>query len=159
MKPSVYIETTIPSLLTSRTSRDLQVAAQQEATQHWWDNRRFSFDLYASEEVVLEVSRGNPELSTLRCMVLDECILLPAVTQAEQLAKKILAQGIIPEKCSSDAIHIALAVVHEIDFLLTWNCRHIHNAMNERRLEAICRECGYVLPVLCTPLELMIEVS
>lgn len=157
MKPSVYIETTIPSLLSGRTSRDLQIAAQQEATQQWWESRRSSFALYASQEVLLEASRGNQELSALRLRALDECIILPAIPEAAELAERILSKGIIPKKCPSDAVHIAMAVVHGLDFLLTWNCRHIHNAMNERRLEAVCREAGFVLPVLCTPLELMIE--
>lgn len=157
MKPSVYIETTIPSLLSGRTSRDLQIAAQQEATQQWWESRRSSFALYASQEVLLEASRGNQELSALCLRALDECIILPAIPEAAELAERILLKGIIPKKCPSDAVHIAMAVVHGLDFLLTWNCRHIHNAMNERRLEAVCREAGFVLPVLCTPLELMIE--
>lgn len=159
MKPSVYIETTIPSLLTGRTSRDLQIAAQQEATQQWWATRRFSFALYASEEVLLEASRGDSNFSAQRLSALGECTILPAIPEAAELAERILSQGIIPKKCPSDAVHIALSVVHGLDFLLTWNCRHIHNAMNERRLEAVCREWGLVLPVLCTLLELMMELE
>jgi hypothetical protein len=95
----------------------------------------------------------------MRLIALEECTILPATPEAAELTERILRQGIIPGKCPSDAVHIALSVVHGLDFLLTWNCRHIHNAMNERRLEAVCRESGFVLPVLCTPLELMMQVE
>jgi hypothetical protein len=158
MKPSVYIETTIPSLLTSRPSGDVQIAAQQIATRQWWENRRSRFELYVSREVLKEAGRGDAEAARLRLEALATCQVLAATDAAEALGAKILSAGLIPVQAAADAVHIAYAAAHEIDFLLTWNCRHILNAAIERRLAGVCASMGFSLPVLCTPPELMADL-
>jgi hypothetical protein len=155
MKPTVYIETTIPSLLTARTSRDVEIAGQQIATRKWWEKRREAFDLYISSEVLKEAGRGDQEAARQRLDALAECKILAATDTAEALAARIPSTGLIPVRAASDAVHIAYAAAHGMDFLLTWNCRHILNAFNERRLAAVCAGMGTSLPVLCTPPELM----
>ncbi len=150
MKPTVYIETTIPSLLTAWPNRDLEIAAQQVATREWWEKRRGTFELYVSADVLDEAERGDAEAAKLRLAALAECKVLSATKEAQLLTKRILATGLIPPRAATDAAHIALAAAHRIDFLLTWNCRHIHNAVIERRLAGICQAMGFSLPVLCT---------
>ena len=71
------------------------------------------------------------------------------------LAEELIIKGAIPEKAELDAYHIAVATVNGIDYLLTWNCSHIANAVMRPKVEAICRFCGYEPPVICTPQELM----
>ena len=155
MKPTVYIETTIPSLLTAWPNRDVEIAAQQIATREWWENRRQAFDLYVSADVLDEAERGDAEAARLRLAALAECRVLAATDEAQLLTRRILATGLIPPRAVTDAAHIGLAAAHGMDFLLTWNCRHIHNAFIERRLAGICQAMGLSLPVLCTPRELM----
>ena len=155
MKPTVYIETTIPSLLTAWPNRDLEIAAQQVSTREWWEKRRGAYDLYVSREVLKEAGRGDAEAARLRLDALAACQVLAVTDEAETLAARILFTGLIPARAAADAVHIAYAAAHGMDFLLTWNCRHILNAVIERRLAGVCKAMGLSLPVLCTPHELM----
>ena len=157
MKPTVYIETTIPSLLTAWPNRDLQVAAQQVTTREWWEKRRQAFDLYVSQEVLKEAARGDANAVRSRLAALTECKVLAATDMAEALTERILSTGLIPSRAASDAVHIGYAAAHGMDFLLTWNCRHILNKVIERRLAGVCATMGLSLPVLCTPSELMAD--
>jgi hypothetical protein len=157
MQPTVYIETTLPSLLTAWPSGDLQIAAQQVATRDWWETRRGDFELYVSPEVLDEASRGNAEAARLRLEAVANLPVLAVTDDVEELTRRILATGLIPPRATRDAAHIAFASVHGMDFLLTWNCRHIHNAMISRRLSGVCAAMGFTLPVLCTPRELMTQ--
>ena len=157
MKPTVYVETTIPSLLTAWLSGDLQIAAQQVATRDWWEKRRGDFELYVSPDVLDEVAQGDAEAARLRLEAVANLAVLAVTDDVEELTRRILATGLIPPRATRDAAHIAFASVHGMDFLLTWNCRHIHNAMIYRRLSGVCVALGFTLPVLCTPRELMIK--
>jgi hypothetical protein len=150
MKPSVYIETTIPSLLTARPSRDGEIAAQQIATREWWE-KRGDYELCVSEEVLREAGRGNPDAAAQRLAAIAQCIILPATAEVEDLTCRILATGLIPSRALRDAIHIAMSAVHGVNFLLTWNCRHINNAIIQQRLRGVCSVAGFELPVICTP--------
>jgi hypothetical protein len=156
MKAKVYLETTIPSLLTAWPSRDVETAAQQIATREWWETRRSHFELFVSPEVLMEVAQGDAEAARLRLEAIATVQVLEASDDVEALTREILATGLIPDRAGRDAAHIAFATVHEMDFLLTWNCRHIHNAMISRRLDDVCATMGFTLPVICTPRELMI---
>lgn len=155
MKPTVYIETTIPSLLTKWPNRDVEIAGQQIATRDWWHKRRQAFDLYVSQEVLKEAARGDADAARDRLAALAECRILAATDMAESLTERILSTGLIPARAASDAVHTGYAAAHGMDFLLTWNCRHILNAAIQRRLAGVCSAMSLTLPVLCTPSELM----
>jgi hypothetical protein len=154
MKPKVYIETTIVSYLTARSSRDLIIAAHQQLTQEWWDQRRESFELYVSQLVIQESGAGDAIMAQKRLEVLDTILMLDLRPEAVTLARALIEKGPIPEKAAVDALHIALATVHGMDYLLTWNCKHIANAEMQTAVAAICRAAGYEPPVICTPEEL-----
>lgn len=156
MKPRVYLETTIPSLLTARPSRDLLIAGQQQATRDWWLERRLRYKLFISGLVLAESRRGDAAAAKARDEVLASCNVLEYTAAAKQLAREILAAHLLPSKAAVDAAHIAVAAVHEVDFLLTWNCRHIANATIVDKVRAAIAAAGYAPPVICTPLELMI---
>ncbi|MEP6672922.1 MAG: type II toxin-antitoxin system VapC family toxin [Chthoniobacter sp.] len=153
--PRLYLETTIPSYLTARRSRDLRLAAHQEVTEDWWNDHRHKYDLYTSAFVREEAAEGNPALAAARLALLDNVPVLPTTEEAEDLAGKLLEGELIPAKAATDAFHIATAAVHGMDFLLTWNCTHIHNLSIVRRVERICAAAGYVCPVICNPDELL----
>ena len=155
MKSKVYIETTIVSYLTARPSRDLVIAAHQQITQEWWMNRRSDFELYASQLVVRESSAGEAEMAQLRLAALDETLLLNVNPEAVALARKLVDKGPLPEKAAIDALHIAVATAHGMDYLLTWNCKHIANAEMQTTVAAISRASGFEPPVICTPEELL----
>lgn len=156
MKSKVYLETTIPSLLTARPSRDVLIAGQQQATRDWWEERRRLYQLFISGLVLAESRRGDSSAALARDEVLATCNVLEYTEAAQRLAEEILAARLLPAKAAVDAAHIAIASVHEMDFLLTWNCRHIANAAIVDKVRATVAAAGYAPPVICTPLELMI---
>lgn len=153
--PRLYVETTVPSYLVARRSRDLRIAADQETTEEWWETRRSEYQLFILEAVLDEAKSGDPQLASKRLALLGGIPRLSLTADAGMLAKRLLSSGIIPPKAAPDALHIALAATHRLDFLLTWNCRHIHNLKLERRIEAECRAAGFACPIICTPAELM----
>lgn len=156
MKSKVYIETTIPSYLTAWPSRDLIKAAQQQATREWWQTRD-RFELLVSQLVIEEASGGDPQAAAERLKVLEGLPVLRASDEATAPAQRLVNEGTLPKTAGADALHIALAVSGGVEYLLTWNCRHIANAAMRSRIEAVCRTSGYEPPVICTPVELMEE--
>lgn len=154
MKPKLYVETSIISYLTSRQSRDVVINANQQLAQEWWETRE-DFDLFISQVVVDEVSKGDAQTANERLNLIRDISLLDLNDQARDLAKEILRQNVLPQKAALDVFHIAVATVHRIDFLLTLNCKHIANAFILRRIEKICLELGYEPPIVCTPQEIL----
>ena len=154
MKPIVYLETTIPSYLTAWQSRDVVRAGEQQVTRDWWE-RRTQFELRVSSLVILECGAGNSDAAAFRLAVLDGVLVLAQTLEAETRADILLREVPLPAKAAADALHIAIAAVHGVAFLLTWNCTHIANATLRPRIESICRQLGYEPPVICTPLELL----
>jgi predicted nucleic acid-binding protein len=155
VRPRVYIETSIPSYLTARPSNDIRAAANQNTTLEWWETRRSSFELFISEFVTIEVSLGNLEAARKRLEVITELPELSVTEEARVLAKALISEGAIPSQAEVDAYHIAVAAVNGIEYLLTWNCTHIANAVMRPKIEAVCRQQGFEPPIICTPQELM----
>ena len=154
-QPSVYIETTIVSYLAARLSRDMIVAAHQQITHDWWDERRSQFQLVSSPLVRREATLGNPAAAARRAELLSDVALLEVTSEATALARELVARGRLPQKAEIDATHIAVAATHRIDYLMTWNCRHIANAEIQGALIRTCDAKGFKLPILCTPEQLM----
>jgi hypothetical protein len=154
---SVYIETSIPSYLTARPSRDVRAAAWQEITVLWWDHARWHYDLYTSEIVVAESAEGDAMAAERRLAILRDIPELPVDKEVEVLAAKLVDAGGFPATAAVDALHVAVAAVHSVDFLLTWNCRHINNADTKPLIRSICALAGHTCPEICTPQELLPE--
>ena len=155
MKPKAYLETTIASYLTARPSRDLITAANQQMTHDWSDNHRGKFALYVSQFVIEEASAGDQEAAIRRLAVLEDLPQLDVTDAVQHLAQALLTHVPLPANAQVDALHIAVATVHGMDYLLTWNCTHIANATLRHRIEAICRATGYEPPTICTPQEFL----
>ena len=157
MKSRLYLETTIPSYLTSWPSRDLIVAGHQQVTRDWWEKRRGDFQIYIPQLVLDEAGAGDPVTARQRLKVLQSLPLLDITPEVAELTSGILASGKIPHRAATDAAHIAIAAVHGMDFLVTWDCVHIANAAIIKALASICRQHGCECPVICTPEEVLGE--
>lgn len=155
MSETVYIETSILGYLTARPSRDIVVAANIEITREWWDTRRSEFQLYSSQAVVKETSQGDAEIASQRLEIVRALALLDLNQSVLNLAEQFLGRSNLPAKADVDAVHIAAATVHGMDYLPTWNCKHIANAQIQRKLAEVSLDFGYELPILCTPYELL----
>ena len=155
VKPRLYLETTIPSYLVARPSRDIRLLADQDITRRWWEKCRGDYEVFVSELVLEEAARGDGEMAAARQAVLAAIPQLSQTPEADALAASILRLEIIPPRVSADAEHVALAAVHGMDYLATWNCKHIANPRNRDRLEAVCEAAGFRCPNICTPYVLL----
>jgi hypothetical protein len=155
MKPTVYIETTVIGYLAMRVSSLLRVAANQQTTRDWWDNHRQLFDPFVSRFVVDECSDGDPAAAQERLVFLEGIPLLQIADEVSSLAEALIVGVPLPEKAAIDALHISVATVNGIQYLLTWNCKHLANPALRPRIEMLCRDRGYEPAVICTPQELL----
>jgi len=157
VKPKVYVETTVISYLVALPSRDVIVAAHQQITDEWWRTRRQLFDLFASQLVLREAQAGDKELAQRRLAVLEDAELLEVTEEVLALSEHLITPGPLPRKAAEDAVHIAVAVVNGLDYLITWNCKHIANAKMRDKIDDVCRAMGYEPVIICTPEELFEE--
>jgi predicted nucleic acid-binding protein len=158
MAQSVYIESSVISYLVARPSRDVVVAAHQAITEAWWQSQRAEFDLFVSSLVIQEISRGDAAASEKRLQAVDNIPLLATSPEAQRLAEDLLAKGAVPANSEEDALHIAIAAAGGIEFLLTWNFRHINNAQTKAVITTVVESHGFACPILCSPEELGAEI-
>jgi len=154
-RPTVYLETSVVGYASSRPSRDIVIAARQQLTQDWISVGRRVYELFVSQLVIRETSAGHPDAARERLRFVQEFSVLAITDSAGELAATLTKSGAVPGKAPEDALHIGVAAVHGVEFLLTWNCKHIANAMMRQRIESVCRDAGYEPPVICTPEELI----
>ena len=140
MKPAVYLETSVIGYATSRPSRDLVIAAWQEITHEMWPVLRDRFDIYISALVIQEVSRGDRDAVRKRLSALSGIPVLELTLQAQELAKSLIAANAISVNAEEDALHVAVASLNGMEFLLTWNFSHINNAFKKSRQFLIKKE-------------------
>lgn len=157
MAATVYVETSVVSYLTARPSSNIIIAAHQQITREWWDTRRSRFTLYTSQLVLQEAAGGNAEMAAARLEALSALPALGVTDEAASLSKALISAGAPPAEAPEDALHIAISVVNGLEYLLTWNCRHIANAAMRRTIERVCRAEGFEPTILCTPEELLDE--
>jgi hypothetical protein len=156
-KQKVYIETSVISYLTSKPSRDIIIAGHQRITQDWWKNSKNKYELFISQFVIDEVGKGDKSAAIKRLSIAEKIPMLKFVEEVKYLAFRYLELLEIPEKSINDAFLLAIAVWNEIDFLLSWNCKHISNAHVSYKVNKYNKENSLFVPILCTPFELMEE--
>ncbi len=152
---TVYLKTSIIGYLASRISADLVTAANQQLTRDWWDNHREHFELFVSEAVVAECAKGDATAAEERARFLGDLPVLDIDEDCHRLASNIIQGVSLPEKADVDAIHIAVAGLNGMDYLLTWNCKHIANPSLRRIIEGVLLAADVTPPVICTPQELI----
>jgi hypothetical protein len=153
--PTVYVETTIPSYLTAAPSRDLVVAAQQQITHDWWATAKERFELFLSEAVLQEIRAGDPKMAARRMQIVDGLSVLDVTSEVDSLVEIYQERLGLPDRARPDIAHIAVSVVYELDYLLTWNCAHIANGHVIRRLMEVNHMLGRFTPLLLTPDQLL----
>jgi hypothetical protein len=148
---TVYIESTIPSYLTARRGTREPMASHQQLTTLWWNNERIHFRLYSSIAVRAEISKGDATASAKRLKLMEGIPELEILTTMQPLAESIVKLLQLPPKASLDATHLAFAIAHRMDYLLTWNCTHLANASLQKILFEYCTYHHLHMPVICTP--------
>lgn len=151
MRPKVYVESSIFSVLVARPTVNLLDAARQQTTRIWWQNDADHFDLFASQAVRMEALQGDPEMARQRLEYVDSIPILPITSEADVIAEQILARRWLPAKAKIDALHLAIATVHRINYVATWNLRHLANAVTFERISRHLSSLGYNPPKVCTP--------
>ena len=157
MRPKVYLETSVISYLAGRPSRDVIIGARQQLTQEYWDHGRSSVELFVSESVIREISAGDTNAAVQRLQLIQGIPLVAVTSNVVVIVKALMSSKAMPQKAAEDALHIALAATNGLDYLLTWNCKHIANATIRTTIDRILREHNYKPPVICTPEELLGE--
>ncbi len=152
---TIYLETTIVGHLVGRIRRDPLIAARQQVTRDWWRDEAAKYTVLISQLVLDECSEGDPEAAAERLEVVKNLDLLEVSDEVDALAAALIAGNAVPATEPRDAFHIAISAVNGINYLLTWNFKHIANASLRERIEQVCREAGFDPPVICTPEELM----
>ncbi|HYH06106.1 MAG TPA: type II toxin-antitoxin system VapC family toxin [Thermoanaerobaculia bacterium] len=155
MAAPTYLDSNVISYLTAWPSRDIVSLAHQQLTREWWDRQRHGFELHVSELVLFEIGRGDASAAQARLEFVRGLPILRITPEARGLADRIFRATTLPDKAAADALHIALAAVNGMDFLLTWNCTHIANGVILKTVNAVCRDHGYEPPIVCTPEELL----
>ena len=158
-KQKIYIETSVVSYYASRPSRDLIVAARQETTRELWPMLANRFDRYISMLVLMEANKGDTTAADERKQAISDIPVLDITQESESLAEAIIREGLIPERFGEDSLHIALAAVNGMDYLVTWNFRHLNNALTKTHITRFIEKQGYGAPVLCSPDELLGDPS
>ena len=154
MKRKIYVETSVISYLTARPSKTIIGAAHQQITLAWWELRS-DYELLVSQAVWQECAAGDPVAAQNRLAALEGISVLAVTQDMIRLAEALIAQGIIPAKAIEDALHIAVSTLHHVDFLLTWNCRHIANPVIQEKIAVYLEQFELFLPIICTPEELL----
>ncbi|MCO6456348.1 MAG: type II toxin-antitoxin system VapC family toxin [Pirellulaceae bacterium] len=152
---TLYIETSIVSYLRQEPSTQVVSAARQLLTHQWWNDERANYELVVSQYVIDETSEGDPTLAVERLESLDGIPLLPNAPEIPQIANEIMSLGVLPPKAQIDALHIASVAHHRIQYLLTWNCKHIANAKILPRIHDVLTNLGIPIPIICTPEEML----
>jgi len=155
LRPRLYLETTIPSYLTARSSRDMNRARNQRITSRWWNSWRTNFQIYISDLVVREASAGDSAAARRRLELIVPYRLAESDARSQALADRLIGDCSLPKGAETDARHVAVAAIHSMQYLLTWNCAHLADAEVAPRMAAACSSAGYECPVICTPIELL----
>lgn len=152
---TVYIETTIVGHIAGRIHRDPFVAARQEVTRKWWRDNAARYTVFISQLVLDECLNGDPSAAAERLDVVKDIDLIESSDEVDALAAALIAGKAIPVSEPRDAFHIAISAVNGVNYLMTWNFRHIANASLRGSIEQVCRDAGFEPPIICTPDELM----
>lgn len=153
-KSSVYLETTIIGHLVGRIHPDPVIAGRQKVTREWWDDEKEGYRLIISQVVVDECGAGDASAARERLEILQGLEFVPNSNDAQTLAATLVDRCAVPASEPRDAFHIAIAAANGVEYLLTWNFKHIANATTRELIEQTCRDAGCQPPIICTPEEL-----
>ncbi len=159
LKSKVYIETTVVSYLAARPSHDVTLASRQQATLQLWEEYSNNFEFVISNVVISEAREGNPVAAQRRLEVLANLPVLDMSSEAIMLVDKLIDAGAMPQHSRPDAQHIAIATVNSVEYLVSWNYKHIVNETKRNLINEVCHTAGFQPTILCTPIELIEEIQ
>ncbi len=154
MKLKIYIETSVVSYLVARPSKNVVIAAHQASTSDFWE-RLDQYDVYVSDIVIQEASKGDETLSRCRIQIIENFQVLEIDDEIKKIARYLLLNKVIPEKCPEDALHIAVAAANGMDAIVTWNFKHINNPFIRKRVRQLLQKIGWACPEICSPEEFL----
>ena len=150
----IYIETSVISFLTARPSKDVVLAGHQESTHIFWKSKD-AYELFISDMVIQECEKGDSDCAQSRIQAIEGLPVLNVDKQVERLASALIRKNAIPINSLEDAVHIAVASVSAIDFIVTWNFKHINNPFMKQKIRTVINDQGYTMPEICSPEELL----
>ena len=159
IKPKVYLEPTVVSHLVARPSDDAILASWQRASQQLWEDYADRFEFVISRIVHAEIQRGDPTAVRQRLEAVSLLRILEMFPEADILAQVLLDAGAVPRNSLTDAQHIAIATVHSVAYLVSWNHKHIVNENKREHINQVCREAGFQPITICTPIALMEDIQ
>jgi hypothetical protein len=154
MLKRIYLETSVISFLTARQATDVVLAGHQESTHLFWKQRN-DYELFISDMVIQECEKGDAECAQNRMIAIQGLPVLNVDNEVERLASELIIKGAVPKKSLEDAVHIAVASVNAIDFIVTWNFKHINNPFMKQQIRTVIVNLGYAMPEICSPEELL----
>jgi predicted nucleic acid-binding protein len=154
MKPRVYVETSVISYLAARPSADAVSATRQHFSYQLWQ-KRDRYELLISDAVLSEAAMGDQAAAKSRLSYCAELSRMTLPADTEAIAERLLRSKAMPAKAYTDAVHIAVAALHEVQFIASWNFRHIAGALARRRIEVALAAIGMKVPVIATPEEIL----
>lgn len=159
IKPRVYIEPTVISHLVARPSDDVILASWQRASRQLWENYADRFEFVISPVVRAEIQQGDAAAAQQRLEMVSQLTVLEILSEANILAQKLIDAGVVPPNSELDAQHIAIATAHGVDYLVSWNHKHIVNEHKREHIKSVCQEVGFQPITICTPIELMEDIQ
>jgi predicted nucleic acid-binding protein len=156
MLKTVYIETSIPSYY-YESRPGVKFAAWREITREWWKTYRHFYQVVTSDAVFVELTEGDHPHKQQKLSLLDEIEFIDHVPVLDDIVTAYVENKLVPEDAGGDAYHLAIASYYEIEFLLTWNCRHLANPNKFKHLRVINSRLKLHTPILCTPEQLMTD--
>ena len=146
----VYLETSfVSACVTTRTS--LRSTYEREASLLWWNSEAKGHEVFVSDEVLNELSRPEYPLREAALRFIRPVPVIPITQAMIDFAEVLVRRMVMPQPIAGDALHVATAVVAEMDFMLTWNVRHLANPNKVLHLNAVCAEHGYLSPRILRP--------
>ena len=155
IKPRVYLEPTVVSHLVARPSDDAILASWQRASQQLWGDYADRFEFVTSPIVRAEIQRGDSIAAQQRLEAVSSLTVLELLPEVDVLVQKLLDTGAVPWNAEPDAQHIAIATVHGIEYLVSWNHKHIVNEHKREHINQVCQATGFQPITICTPIQLM----
>ncbi len=152
----IYVETTVFGNLAGRMHPNPDIASRQRIMREWWQTAAIRYRIVTSQLTLDECSDGDPSAATERLELLQGIPLLDGSDDAETLAESLINRKAVPASQPRDALHIAIAAVNGVQFIATWNFKHILNPHLQAQISGTCREAGFIPPVICTPEQLKV---
>jgi hypothetical protein len=152
----VYIETTVVGNIAGRIHPNPDIASRQRITREWWTTATLRYRIVTSRVTLDECGDGDPSAASERLEILQDIPLLNESDEAETLAELLIDRKAVPVSEPRDALHIAIAAANGVQFISTWNFKHILNPHLQAQIAGTCRDAGFIPPVICTPEQLKV---